>query len=252
MHVAPPNIARVDDPLVADALAQSARVINEAGPHRVSGDALIRVVILHTNDLERLGLTALFGRARHCHVIAQVSSAQDALQVLRRTSADIVLMTDELSDGSDGAELIHQIHGGRTGVSVIVLGTGKSPASIVSAIRAGAAGYLLRHLDAGHIVDAVAAVASGSVYISAAASELVTGWFRSGQPSTDPLDALSWRERRIAQLIARGKTNRTIAAEESLRELTVKTYVSSILRKLGYTRRAQIAVAAARHDREAS
>ena len=245
MRLAPQMFACVDDPMVADALAASAHVIDE---HRIPTDRLIRLVILHTNDLERLGLAALFGRARRCHVIADVGTGEEALQVLRRTPADVVLMTDDVDDREDAGAIIRQVC--RAGVSAIVLGTGENPVSIVAAIRAGAAGYLLRHPDAAHIVDAVETVAGGGMYVSPAASELVTGWFRSGQPSADPLDALSRRERRIAQLIAQGKTNRTIAGEECLRELTVKTYVSSILRKLGYTRRAQIAVAAARYQLE--
>jgi DNA-binding NarL/FixJ family response regulator len=115
--------------------------------------------------------------------------------------------------------------------------------AVVASIMAGAAGYLLKYTDPEQLVRAVEIVARGDSLLDPAVTQTVLSWMQhlGAQPQEDPLASLSEQERRILSLIAEGKTNRQIATALYLSEHTVKTYVSSLLKKLHLTRRAEAA-----------
>src|SRR5260370_34911194 len=107
---------------------------------------------------------------------------------------------------------------------------------------------MLKLSDPPRLVDAVEVVAGGGVYFEDAIIAAVLEWYRAGQPTGDPLERLSQQERNILRLIAAGGTNRDIAGSLGLRESTVKTYVSTALRKLGLTSRAEAAAFVTRKE----
>jgi DNA-binding NarL/FixJ family response regulator len=130
--------------------------------------------------------------------------------------------------------------------------------AIFSAIIAGAAGYLLKQVTGVDLVGAVRTLASGGSLLDPRATAAVLDRLRKGSVRSDPrFESLSAQEKRILELIADGLTNRQIGAEMYLAEKTVKNYVSSLLKKLGFARRTEAAVYSAKrrsttpaHDRE--
>lgn len=121
--------------------------------------------------------------------------------------------------------------------------------AVVTSILAGAEGYLLKEIDTRQIIEAVWTLAQGGSLLDPAVTQTGLAWIRRGgpQPANDPLAGLSEQERRILPLIAKGKTNREIAAALYLSEHTVKTYMSNIFQKLRLTRRSEAAAFVARH-----
>ena len=118
--------------------------------------------------------------------------------------------------------------------------------ALFGAIMAGAAGYLLKQVTGVDLVGAVRTIAAGGSLLDPRATAVVLERLRKGDKPSDPRYAsLSPQERRILSLIADGLTNRQIGAELFLAEKTVKNYVSSLLHKLGFTRRTEAAVYAA-------
>lgn len=235
------------DPVVARVLAESARSIAGGRPRRAATDAPIRVLIVASERLVRLGLVALFARARHCQVVGEASSGEHALEVVHATAPDVVVI-DAGASGKSVAAITQRLIGDSPAARVIALAATPEPSFVVESIRAGVRSYLLKQLDAERLVDAVEVVASEGFYITPAVAAAVSEWFRAGRPDGDPIERLSDQERRIVQLIADGKTNRTIAAALGLSYYTVKTYVSSALHKMGLKNRAQVAAAIAQRS----
>ena len=128
-----------------------------------------------------------------------------------------------------------------------VIGEAETALALLSAIMAGAVGYVSKRTCGTDLVSAVRAVASGQSVLDSFASRLVMAELKERAASSDPVAALSDQEKRVLDLIGEGLTNRQIAERMFLAEKTVKNYVSSLLTKLGMQRRAQAAVFAARH-----
>ena len=218
----------ISDPLVAQALADSARSIAAGRPHGIAVDGPVRIVLVASN-LARLGLAAVFAKARHC-------------QVVEDEPRDVLVL-----DCSTSGESVADLFGRNPGIGMVVIAPSAEPSVLVDELRAGARGVLVSELDGGRLIDAVEFVANGGTYVSADAASAIVEWFRAGRPPFDPLERLSDQERRIVEFIADGMTNRGIAERLGLSEHTVKTYVSSALRKLGFKNRAQAAAVIARH-----
>jgi two-component system response regulator DevR len=237
----------VADPIVAMTLEQSASSLAAGRPRRAPTDPPIRVEIVDVQRIFRLGLVSLFTSARHCEVVAEASTAEDAVEQSRVHSPDVVLLDADLPGGSAIAAC-RQIRSANERVRVMLLASVTDPRLLVSAIHAGASGYLMKRTEPDRVVEAVEIVAADGVYFSPEIVTLVLDWFRAGQPGSDPFERVSQQERRILRLIAEGKTNRDIAAALGLSEYTVKTYVSAALRKLGLSSRAQAAAFMVRYD----
>ena len=118
--------------------------------------------------------------------------------------------------------------------------------ALFNAVVAGAAGYVLKDVRGGDIVESVRRVARGESLLDPFATARVIERLRRPQPDDERLASLSPQERRILELLADGLTNRQIAAEMYLAEKTIKNYVSNLLMKLGMSRRTEAAVYAAR------
>jgi DNA-binding NarL/FixJ family response regulator len=120
--------------------------------------------------------------------------------------------------------------------------------ALLSAIMAGASGYLLKQVRGSDIVGAVRTVAAGGSLLDPRMTATVLQRLREPQQGADPLDVLTDQERRVFDLIGEGLTNRQIGEAMFLAEKTVKNYVSSVLAKLGMQRRTQAAVLAGRRQ----
>lgn len=177
-----------------------------------------------------------------------VGEAASAAEAVRRTgfdSPDLVIMDVRLPDGS-GVEACRDIRSGFPDVKVLMLTSYADEEALMSAILAGASGYLLKRIDSAELIESVRKVGRGESLLD---PEMVTKLFsrlRGGAPSDPLLSKLSEQERKILDLIAVGRTNRQIAEDMFLAEKTVKNYVSNLLGKLGMARRSEAAAYVAR------
>ena len=209
----------------------------------------VRILLVDDHAVVRMGVAALFGTVPEFRVVGEAASAREALLQARRHQPDVVLLDLRLPDGS-GVEACRQISAELSATRILVLTTHAEDDAVMAAVLAGAAGYVLKQSDPEQLVEAVRAVARGESLLDPGVTRSVLAWLRragSTSQADDPLAALPEQERRILPLIAEGKTNREIAARLHLSEHTVKTYVGTLLKRLGVRRRAEAAAFIARH-----
>jgi two-component system response regulator DevR len=212
----------------------------------------LRVLVVDDHEVVRQGLVALLDRRPGFEVVAQAGSVAESIDQARLHQPDIVVMDVRLPDGS-GVEACRAIRDELPGTRVIMLTSFPDDEAVLSAIVAGASGYLLKQIRARDLVSALEAVGRGESLLDPAVTERVLERVRriALGDTNDELSALTAQERKILMLVAEGKTNKEIAADVFLSDKTVKNYVSSILSKLNLERRAQAAafVAKQRSDR---
>jgi DNA-binding NarL/FixJ family response regulator len=216
----------------------------------MTGDTVarpLRLLVVDDHDVVRQGLVALLGRRQGFEVVAEAGTAAEAVEQARRYEPDIVVMDVRLPDGS-GIEACREIRAELPATRVIMFTSYPDEEAVLSAIVAGASGYLLKQVRARDLVTALEAVGRGESLLDPAVTEKVLERVRRIATGTaaDDLAALTSQEQKILLLVAEGKTNKEIAAEVFLSDKTVKNYVSSILSKLNLERRAQAAAYMAR------
>ena len=210
-------------------------------------DAL-RLLIVDDHEVVRQGLVALLDRRAGFQVVAEAGTVAEAIDQAARHEPDIVVMDVRLPDGS-GVEACREIRARRPATRVIMLTSFPDEEAVLSAIVAGASGYLLKQIRARDLVAALEAVGRGESLLDPAVTEKVLERIRriATGDQDDELAALTSQERKILALVAEGKTNKEIAGDVFLSDKTVKNYVSSILSKLNLERRAQAAAYVAKH-----
>jgi len=207
----------------------------------------LRLLVVDDHEVVRQGLVALLDRRPGFQVVAQAGTVEESIAQARLHQPDIVVMDVRLPDGS-GVEACREIRAELPATRVIMLTSFPDDEAVLSAIVAGASGYLLKQIRARDLVAALEAVGRGESLLDPAVTERVLERVRriaTGHVD-DELSVLTSQERKILMLVAEGKTNKEIAAEVFLSDKTVKNYVSSILSKLNLERRAQAAAFVAR------
>jgi two-component system, NarL family, response regulator DevR len=208
----------------------------------------IRLLIVDDHEVVRQGLVALLDRREGFQVVAEAGTAAEAVEQARKYEPDIVVMDIRLPDGS-GIEACREIRADLPATRVVMLTSFPDEEAVLSAIVAGASGYLLKQVRARDLVSALESVARGESLLDPAVTEKVLERVRriATGTYTDELAQLTAQEQKILLLVAEGKTNKEIASEVFLSDKTVKNYVSSILSKLNLERRAQAAAFVAKH-----
>jgi len=204
---------------------------------------MIRLMLVDDHKVLRIGLASLFHTVPAIDVVAEASTAEEALIEARRTQPDVVLMDIRMPDG-DGVEACRAICAELPDTRIIMLTSYPDEDAVIASIMAGAAGYLLKHTDPERLIEAVERVNGGASLLDPEVTRVALDFMRSGagMPAIkDALSILSDQERRILACIAEGKTNREIGVDLGLSPHTIKTYVSSILQKLHLARRSQAA-----------
>ncbi|MEL7978228.1 response regulator transcription factor [Isoptericola sp. F-RaC21] len=209
-----------------------------------------RVVLVDDDPLVRSGLSLILGGDADLEVVATASDGIEALDVVARERPDVVLMDIRMPrlDGIEATRRLRSVPAAR----VIVLTTFDTDDMIVEALRAGAAGFLLKDTPPDRLVAAVRAAASGEPTLSPrVAEQLIAQVTDRSAPdgrraAAARLETLTDRERDVALAVARGLSNADIAAELYMSVPTVKTHVSRILTKLDAANRVQAAIAV--HD----
>jgi DNA-binding NarL/FixJ family response regulator len=208
----------------------------------------LRLLVVDDHEVVRQGLVSLLDRRDGFEVVAQAGSVAESISMAARFEPDVVIMDVRLPDGS-GIEACREIRAARPETRVVMLTSYPDEEAVLSAIIAGASGYLLKQIRGRELVSALEAVGRGESLLDSAVTEKVLERVRrvASGSATDELAELTSQERKILLLVADGKTNKEIAAEVFLSDKTVKNYVSSILSKLNLQRRAQAAAFVAKH-----
>jgi two-component system, NarL family, response regulator LiaR len=198
---------------------------------------MIRVLIADDHAVVRQGLRTFLDLQEDIEVVAEAADGAEALAAAEQHAPDVVLI-DLVMPNVDGIEAIRGLRERVPSARAIVLSSFIDDEKLLPAVRAGAAGYLLKDVQPQQLVDAIRTVhAGGALLHPKVASRLLE------EMATDPLTP---REREVLALIGRGMANKVIARELSLSEKTVKAHVSSILAKLGVSDRTQAALYAVR------
>jgi two-component system, NarL family, response regulator DevR len=202
----------------------------------------LRLLVVDDHEVVRQGLVALLDRRSGFEVVAQAGSVAESITMAARHEPDLVIMDVRLPDGS-GIEACREIRAARPETRVVMLTSYPDDEAVLSAIIAGASGYLLKQIRGRDLVSALEAVGRGESLLDSAVTEKVLERVRrmASGSAADDLAELTSQERKILLLVAEGKTNKEIAAEVFLSDKTVKNYVSSILAKLNLQRRTQAA-----------
>ncbi|KIR61787.1 MULTISPECIES: response regulator [Micromonospora] len=209
----------------------------------------VRVVIVDDQALVRAGFRMVLGSQPDLTVVGEAIDGADALRVLDRVEADVVVM-DIRMPTMDGVEATRRICADRPGdrPRVLVLTTFDTEADAFAALQAGASGFLLKNVPPEELLAAIRVVAEGDSVVAPSITRRLLDRF-AGQlgpgPAADPrLAQLTEREREILLLVAQGLSNAEIAARVHVAEATVKTHVGRILAKLGLRDRVQAVVLA--------
>jgi DNA-binding NarL/FixJ family response regulator len=186
---------------------------------------VIRVLVADDHPVVRSGIVALLRTAPDVEVVGEASTGLEAVDLALALTPDVVLM-DLRMPGLDGDEATARILAAAPEVRVLILTTYETDDSILTAIEAGASGYLLKAAPQEEIIAGVRAVARGEVALAPRIAALLVQRVKS------PAPALSPRETQVLRLVAAGKSNPAIAAELFVGEATVKTHLLHVFEKL--------------------
>ncbi|MDQ3737993.1 MAG: response regulator transcription factor [Actinomycetota bacterium] len=210
---------------------------------------MIRVALADDQQLVRAGFRMLLDAEDGIEVVGESDDGEGALAVVRAEHPDVVLM-DIRMPGVDGLEATREITSdpALAGVRVLILTTFELDEYVFEALRAGAAGFLVKHTEPAELLRAVRVVAAGEALLSPSVTRRLIAEFTSrpsrGDSSTKVLAQLTDREREVVILVAHGMSNDDIAAEWVVSPATVRTHVSRAMMKLDARDRAQLVVIA--------
>lgn len=200
----------------------------------------IRILLVDDHNVVRQGLRMFLGLDADMEVVGEASDGAEALRLAKELKPDVVLM-DLVMPVMDGIAATRAIRSELTDVEVIALTSVLEDASVVGAIRAGAIGYLLKDTQADELCRAIRAAAAGQVQLSPQAAARLMRELRAPAPLS-LTSTLSEREIEVLCCLARGQSNKEIAAHLQIGETTVKSHVSNVLAKLGLASRTQAAL----------
>lgn len=205
----------------------------------------VRVYLVDDHEVVRRGVASLLEADASIEVVGQAATAAEALREIVALRPDVVLLDNQLPDGS-GIDVCREMRAVDPSIKGLILSSFDDPSAISAAIMAGAAGYVLKQIEGRSLVSGIHLVAGGHSLIDPAVAQMVVEQMRSQQTSFDALSDLTPQQRKIFDLIAQGMTNRQIADRLYLAEKTVKNHVTGLLSRLGLDHRTQAALLAAR------
>lgn len=202
---------------------------------------MTRIFLVDDHEIVRRGIAELLDREPDLEVVGEAGDATHALVRIAATLPDVAVLDVRLPDG-DGIELCREVRSRHPDVNCLILTAYDDDEATMSAVLAGASGYVLKNISGTRLIEDIRAVAAGRSLLHPAAPRQVAERAEAGGRDDPRFGSLQLRERQVLRLIAEGLTNRQIGERLGLAEKTVKNYVSGLLRKLGLERRTQAAV----------
>lgn len=196
-------------------------------------------MLVDDHPVVRDGLRRIQELEPRIQIVAEAGTVLSAVEAARRHSPEIILMDVRLPDG-DGIEACRQIKGFLPAVHVLFLTSYADNRFVLSAMEAGADGYLLKESDTQRIIDAIHSILNGGTVFDPVVSRDVMGKSRSG--GVNPLDALAARERQVLAEVAQGKTDKEVAVALGLTTKTARNYLDRIFTKLDVHTRTEAAL----------
>lgn len=200
----------------------------------------IRVLIVDDHPVVREGLRVFLELQDDMEVVGEAADGEEAVAQVARIRPDVVLM-DLVMPRMDGIEAIRRVRDVRPATKVIALTSFAEDSKVFPAVKAGAAGYLLKDAQPQELATAIRTVYRGDALLHPRVAAKLMHEFAQEEPRAGG-GALTEREREVLRLVARGMSNKEIAAELTVAEKTVKTHVSNILQKLHLADRTQAAL----------
>jgi DNA-binding NarL/FixJ family response regulator len=206
-------------------------------------ESLVRVFVVDDHAMVRSGVRAELGDA--VEVVGEAPDAPSAIDGIRETGPDVVLLDVHLPGGG-GRAVLEALRSELPDVKWLALSVSDAAEDVIAVIRAGARGYVTKTISGPDLLDAVRRVADGDVVFSPRLAGFVLDAFAAtgpapAEPETDPgLDLLSEREREVMQLLARGYTYREIGSRLFISVKTVESHASNVLRKLQLSNRNEL------------
>lgn len=213
----------------------------------VTGPAVVRVLLADDDALVRAGLRMILGGHPDLEVVGEARDGVEAVALAGRLAVDVVLM-DIRMPRRDGLAATEELLRTPSPPAVLVLTTFDTDDSVLTALRLGASGFLLKDTPPDRIVDAVRRVAAGEPALSpTVTAQLIAAVATGPQPDRTAaararLDTLTERERAVALAVGAGRSNAEIGAELYLSVATVKAHLSRVMGKLGVENRVQVAI----------
>lgn len=206
---------------------------------------IIRVLVVDDHAIVRRGLRGLLEIVDDVEVVGEAEDGEQAVRLAAARAPDVILM-DLVMPVKDGISAIREIKALAPGVEIVALTSFIEEGKVVSALEAGASGYLLKDADEHEVVEAIRTARDGEVRLDPAVAALLTERLRR-KPAPPPVDPLTDRELEVLALLGSGLSNKQMASRLTIADCTVRTHVSNVLGKLGLSSRTQAALYAVEH-----
>jgi DNA-binding NarL/FixJ family response regulator len=209
----------------------------------------IKVLIVDDHHVVRRGLVFFLNTQKEINVVGEAANGEEAVERVKELQPDVVLM-DLVMPVMDGVEATKKIKELSPHTKILILTSFSDVDHVIPAIRAGASGYQLKDIEPDQLVQAIVSVYRGENQLHPKVTTHLMAHVSRGEEAEDRLVAtLTKREKEVLAEIAKGKSNKEIAASLMITEKTVKTHVSNILAKLNLSDRTQAALYAVKHLR---
>jgi DNA-binding NarL/FixJ family response regulator len=207
----------------------------------------IRVLLCDDQALVRSGFHLILESREDIEVVGEAEDGREAIELARRVDPDVILM-DIRMPNVDGVEATRRLVAGGSRARILILTTFDLDEYVYESIRAGASGFLLKDVQPAQLVDAIRVVAAGEALLAPSVTRRLLDRFAQTLPGEEKpppeLESLTERELEVLKLLASGLSNAELAERLFLSETTVKSHISSVLRKLGLRDRVQAVVLA--------
>ena len=198
----------------------------------------IRIAVIDDHPVVRDGLIAMLGTQPDLLVVGEANDGPEAIRVVADRQPDVILLDLEMP-GMDGVEVLRRLQAEQPDVRAIVFTAFDTDERIVSALQAGAKGYLLKGVPRNELFEAIRVVHRGGSLLQPVVASKLLAHMRKPAANALP-EPLTEREREVLGLLAQGKANKEIAAALVITERTVKFHISSIMGKLGAGNRTEV------------
>jgi len=206
----------------------------------------IRILIVDDHALFRGGVHALLQRHHEFEVVGEAADGLEGYKQAKQLAPDIVLL-DLHMPGISGLEALKMMREEMPSTCIIMLTVSENAEDLITAIRTGANGYLLKNMDMLAFVESLRQACTGEAVVSPQLAGKLMAGLQSGAGNPAENETLSPREREVLALLAQGASNKELARRLTVAESTIKIHIQHILRKLNLTSRVQAAVYATEH-----